>query len=328
MNVLITGGLGVNGSWVTRKLIERGFRPVVLDLRPDFSLVGESLVDRMDFIAGDIADAEMIGRVMTEKKIGSIVHMAAAVGHGAVDRDPKRTFDLNTYATVKLLEEARRAGVKRFIFASSRAVYGAISGDHGHPDYVPIGEDYPLRPRTLYDSCKVSSEAVGRAYAQAFDMVFISLRFATIYGPGKTLRHNTYGIVSRIIEGPLSGQAVTIERGGDQRDDLIFASDAAEGVVLALLAESPRFNEYNISTGMLHSLNDVADAVKKHVRNASISIGGGLNFFGDGPNYSGLLDNSRAVEDLGFRPNRNLENTIEQYYESMRQLRLAPFSEP
>jgi UDP-glucose 4-epimerase len=326
MNVLVTGGLGVNGSWVTRKLVERGLRPVVLDLRADFSLLGTDLVNRIQFIECDIGDVERISQIMGAERIDSVVHMAAAVGHGVVDPDPKRTFDLNTYATVKLLEASKLARVKRLVFTSSRAVYGAISGEHAHPTYMPVDEDFPLRPRTLYDSCKVASEAIGRAYAAAGDMTFASLRFATIYGPGKTLRHNAFGVVSRIIEQPINGKAVSIERGGDQRDDLIFAEDAAEGVVLTLLSERLGYSEYNISTGTLHSLSDVAEAVKKHVPSAEISIGAGLNFFGDGPNYSCLLDNRRAVEDLGFRPEASLDVTIGRYYEAMQALSLPPFN--
>ncbi len=325
MNVLVTGGLGVNGSWVTRKLVERGMRPLVLDLRPDFSLLGEDLVDRIEFVQGDIGDAELIAKSLADWRVDAVVHMAAAVGHGAVDPNPKRTFDLNTYATVKLLEASRLAGVKRFVFTSSRAVYGAIAGENASPTYAPIDEDHPLRPHTLYDSCKVSSESVGRAYAAAFGMVFVALRFSTIYGPGKTLRHNTFGVVSRIIEGAASGQRVVIERGGDQKDDFIYADDAAEGVVLALLNERVLHSEYNISTGALHSLHDVAHAVKKHFPKASIQIGPGLNFFGDGPNYSGLLSNRRATEDLGLRAQADLDNTITRYYDAMRRLRLSPF---
>jgi UDP-glucose 4-epimerase len=153
----------------------------------------------------------------------------------------------------------------------------------------------------------------------------VSLRFATIYGPGKTLRHNAYGVVSRIIEGAARNEPVVIARGGEQKDDLIFAEDAAEGVVLALLADSLRHDEYNISTSVLHSLPEIAAAVREHFPRASIEIGPGLNFFGEGPNYSALLSNERACSDLGFRPNTDVAASVARYYEVMRRLRLAPF---
>lgn len=325
MNVLLTGGLGVNGSFVTRKLVDRGLRPLVVDRRPDFSLLGHSYVDRIDFVEGSIDDAALVASLLAGRQVNAVIHMAAAVGHGAVDREPRKTFDLNAYATVKLLDEARRAGVSRFVFTSSRAVYGGSEGAHAAPTYSPISEDHPTRPQTLYDACKVTSESAGRAFAAAYGMEFVSLRFATIYGPGKTVRHNSFGVVSRIIEGPLHGDSVEIKRGGEQRDDLIFASDAAEGVVLALLRKGPLRSEYNISTGVLHCLGDVADAVRRQVPGADIEIGPGLNFFGDGPNYSGLLDNRRARDDLGFKPSTDLAACIEQYYRTMREIGLPPF---
>lgn len=325
MNVLITGGLGVNGSWVTSKLVQRGLRPVVLDMRPDFSLLSPELTDRIEFVAGDMTDATMVRELLTSRKIEAVVHMAAAVGHSVIDPEPKRTFDLNTYATVNLLEASRHAGVRRFVFASSRAVYGETRGDHLSPTYAPIDEDQPLRPRTLYDSCKVSSESVVRAYGEAYGMRCVSLRYATIYGPGKTLRHNAYGTVSRLIEGAANGIPVHIERGGDQLDDLIFAEDAAEGTVLALFAENLQHSEYNISTGVLHSLNDVAEAVREHFPKVEISIGPGLNFLGNGPNYSALLSNERARRDLGYSPSGDMRSCIDRYYAAMRQLCLPPF---
>lgn len=327
MNVLITGGLGVNGSWVTRKLVDRGLRPIVVDRRADFSLLGGACAAGIDFVEGDIDDAVLMGALMRERKVNAVIHMAAVIGHGAVDREPRQTFDLNAYATVKLLDEARKTGVSRFVFTSSRAVYGGSEGAHAAPTYAPIFEDHPTRPQALYDVCKVTCEGVGRAFAAAYGMEFISLRFATIYGPGKTLRHKSFGVVSRIIEGPLHGDVVEIERGGDQRDDLIFAGDAADGIVLTLFAKGPLHSEYNISTGVLHSLGDVASVVRKQLPAADIRIGPGLNYFGDGPNYAGLLDNSRARKDLNFKPSTDLSHCIEQYYRAMREIRLPPFQQ-
>lgn len=324
MRPLVTGGLGVNGAWVTRKLVGLGIRPVVIDLRRDFSLIGPSVAEAIEFVQGDVGDTALVGAILASRGIDSIVHMAALTGHGAVDPDPKRTFDLNAYAAVGLLEAARLAGVRRFVFTSSRAVYGEITGRHAAPHYAPIAEDHPLRPRTLYDVCKVTSEGVGRAFAASFGMSFVSLRFATIFGPGKTLRHKGFGVVSRIIENPLAGQPVHIARGGDQKDDFIYAEDAAQGVVDALLADAPRHAEYNISTGRLHTLGDVAAAVRRRLPDADIRIGPGLNIFGEGPNYSGLLDPSRAEADLGFRADADMQSLVDRYIRAMRDLGLAP----
>src|SRR5690606_22436361 len=104
-------------------------------------------------------------------------------------------------------------------------------------------------PTKMYDLMKVVSEGLGKSFSEAFGIEFVALRFATIFGPGKTVRHKNFSLLSRIVEEPVQGRAVVIDRGGDQRDDIIFAEDAARGVVAALVADRLQFSEYNISTG-------------------------------------------------------------------------------
>ncbi|MBL0418903.1 NAD(P)-dependent oxidoreductase [Ramlibacter sp. AW1] len=322
MNVLITGGLGVNGSWVTRKLVERGLRPVVLDNRADTSLIGPECARAVTIVEGDLTDPALLRRVLAEQAIERVVHLAALIGH---PDDPGAVFAVNAQATVHLLEAARQAGVRRFVFSSSRAAYGAIEGEHAHPTYRPIAEDHPLRPVHVYDVCKVASESMGRCYASQFGMEFVALRFATIFGPGKTLRHKNFSILSRIIEEPLHGRPVRIPRGGDQRDDMIYADDVAEAIVLALLHPKPRYTEYNISHARATTLHDLADAVRRQVPRADIEIAGGLDYIGSGVNYAGILDNTRARADLGFEPRFSLDSAVADYIRQMKSLRLPPF---
>lgn len=322
MNVLITGGLGVNGSWVTKDLAARGLRPTVLDNRADFSLVGATLRDAIDFEEADLRDQDRLERLFQDRQFDAVIHMAAAVGHQAIDPDPKFSFDVNMAATAALLEIACRHKVKRFIYTSSRAVYGDIDDDSAHPTYAPIKEDRPLRPPKVYDLCKMACEGMGREFSATFGIEFVALRFGTIFGPGKTLRHRSFGILSSIIEKPALGEKVVIEKGGDQKDDMIFAADAAAGIVAALFCEKPKHHEYNISTGVGHTLGNVADAVRRHYPDAEIEIGPGFNYFGIGPNYSSILDNSRAQTDFGFTANHDLNQSVAKYYATMKELEL------
>lgn len=322
MKILVTGGLGVNGSWVTKKLADRGLVPVVLDTRADFSLIGHDYARRIVFVQGDVSDDTLIAKVLKDHRIERIVHLAAMVGH---PDDPAGVFRVNALATVSLLEAARAAGIKRFVFTSSRAVYGALEGRNAHPTYEPITEDHPLRPVHVYDVCKVSSEGMGRCYAQQFGIEFVALRFATIFGPGKTVRHKKFAILSRIIESPLAGEVVRIAQGGEQRDDMIYADDVAEAVVVATLHAGPLRTEYNISHARGFTLHELADAVRKHVPGADIRIGPGLDYIGSGVNYAGLLDNRRVRADLGFAPRFDLDAAVHDYIHKMRLLRLPPF---
>jgi UDP-glucose 4-epimerase len=319
MRVLVTGGLGVNGAWVSRELVDQGHEVVVADNRLDLSLLGEEYAARLRLEEVDICSHADVDRLFSEPNPDCVVHMAAAVGHEDRDPAPARTFRINAEASVTLMEKAAAAGVKRFVFASSRAVYGGLEGDHAHPTYRQVDETTPTRPESTYDLCKVVSEEFGKAFAAATSMEFAALRFATIFGPGKLRRHGRFGALSRLIEAPYRGEPVEIVCGGDQSDDLIYAEEAARGVVAAVTAPNLMHPVYNISTGVPHTLRDVALVVKRFLPDARIAIGGGLNYLGTSTNYSGVLDPGRARRDLGFEAVSDLTTVIGRYYRRLKE---------
>jgi UDP-glucose 4-epimerase len=322
MNILLTGGLGVNGAWVTRKLVERGYRPVVLENRIDTSLVGDGIAGQIDLVEADITDLDALLRIFKQYKIQRVVHMAALIT--GIQIELLKGFEVNATGTVKVLEAASKAGVERFVYTSSRAAYGHIDGPNAHPTYEPITEDHPQRPFLVYDVCKVASEGMGRNYARMRGLQFVALRFAQIYGPGKLQRHGPYGLFSQLVESPLAGKPVKIPRGGDQRDDVIYVDDIAEAIVLAVLHPRLAYDAYNISRGVGTTLHDFADAVRKVVPDAQIEIGGGLDYHGLGASYCGVMDNTRARSDLGFESKFDLDRGVAHYVETMRRLHLAP----
>jgi UDP-glucose 4-epimerase len=313
MHVLVTGGLGVNGSRVTRKLIERGHHPVVIDQRPDFSLVGGRFAARMHFVDGDFTAPETLHRALQFGVPDVIIHMAAIVG--AAEDNPPETVRINVLGTATLLDFARQHKIRRFVYTSSRAVYGAMQGRNAPPQYWPKTEEDPCNPVRVYDVTKYAAEGIGRNYARLYGLQFVALRFATIFGPGKTQRHGGYAVISRIIEGGLRGEPVRIPQGGAQRDDMIYVDDAAEAVLHAAEHRAPAHTEYNISTGIGLSLLDVAAAVKRLAGASDIVIGPGLDPMDLGVNYSGVLDNGRARRDLGFTPRFTLSRAVEDYAE-------------
>lgn len=322
MNVLITGGLGVNGAWVTRKLIERGLCPVVFEKRVDLSLLGETRAREAIIVEGDVTDLEAMLRAFRQHRIQRVVHMAAVIG--GMQAEPLAGFEVNALGTVRLLEAACAAGVERVVYTSSRAAYGHIDGAAAHPYYEPITEDHPQRPKRVYDVCKVAAEGMGRNYAESRGIQFHALRFAQIFGPGKLSRHESLGIMSRLVENPLAGRPVRIPRGGDQKDDVIYVDDAAEAIVLATLHAGPRYDAYNISRNLGTTLHDFADAVRAVVPDADIAIGPGLDYHDIGVCYHGVMDNTRARQDLGFEPRYDLARGVAHYVAAMRELGLAP----
>lgn len=320
MTVLVTGGLGVNGAWVTRKLLGSGAAVVVVDHQTDRSLLGTTVAP-IQILQIDIQDNDAMRHLLSEHKVQCIVHMAALIS--GLDANPLAGFQVNALSTVQLLDAALSAGVKRFVYTSSRAVYGNIKGEHAYPAYTPITEDHCLAAENVYDVTKLAGELMGRSFAK-LGLEFVALRFATIFGPGKLARHGAMGIYSRLIENAMAGAPIEIARGGEERDDVLYVDDVAQACVLAATHPRPNYNAYNISRGVGTTLRDFANELTRQLPRTDVSIGPGLNYFGTEVNYSGVLDNSRAVRDLKFTPQFDLAAGIADYIAKMSELRLSP----
>jgi UDP-glucose 4-epimerase len=310
MRVLVTGGLGVNGSWVTRRLLERGHEPVVFDFRPDTALV-EDIAGEIEIVEGDVRELPQLEHAISTRRIDRIIHMAAML-HGIQDA-PYEGFAVNGLGPVNVLEAAVRAGIHRVVYASSRAVYGGAVGEHAHPTYRPFREDSPVRPRFIYETLKVASEGMGRNYSEVHGIDFVALRFAHIVGPGKGSWSSGHSVCSRMIDESIAGRRVIVEQGREQRDDIIYAADMADGVVLATESDLPGYRVYNISRGVATTLEELADAIRRAIPDADISIGPGLNYMNAPEQWYGPLDNSLAREELGFDPRFDIDGMVGDY---------------
>jgi len=320
MKVLVTGGLGVNGAFVTRELVTKGHSVVVVDRQEDRSLLGAASGD-IELQNMDILDRDAMSGLIARGKIEAVIHMAALIS--GLQEDPLKGFLVNGLGAVQLMEIAHKAGARRFVYTSSRAVYGDITGAHAYPTYLPIGEDHPLSAKSVYDVTKLSGELMGRNFAK-LGIEFVALRFATIFGPGKLVRHGPMGILSRIIENGMLGVPLEIAQGGEERDDIIYVGDVGRACVAAVEHPKPRFDAYNISSGIGVTLREFAEAARTHVPNIDFRIGPGLDFFNAGVRYAGILDNSRARFDLGFEPEFGIESGVAAYLTVMDQLGISP----
>jgi len=321
MRILVTGGLGVNGAVVTRQLIERGLRPLVTDYRADFSLV-PGLSDRFDFVEGDITDFGFVTRLLGGEKIDAIIHLAAYISPD-MDSEPFRSFVINTQGTAYLLEAAHKAGIRRFVTASSRAVYGAVPDNVGAADYRPIDEEYPKRPIKAYDVTKLAAEQLGQVYRAVFGLEFAAMRFAGIYGPGKQARHGKMSLRSRIVEDPAEGRPVTLAGGGAQLDDMIYVEDAAAALVEAALAARLDHGAYNIASGIGQTLKQYAAAVKAAIPEAEIEVGPGGNPLGFDVNRAAIFHVTRAKRDFGFEARYDLMAGVADYVSRLRRMKTA-----
>ena len=183
MKILVTGGAGYIGSGLVSQLIGSGHQVRVVD-----SLLhgGESLFHvwaspHFEFIHGDVRDAEMMRRAVDG--VDAVVHLAAIVGDPACARDPEASRAVNLDASMQLIELSRRAGVGRFIFASTCSNYGKMSDPNKYLD-----EESPLQPVSLYAETKVAVERAILASSDTDGWCPTLLRFATVFGLSPRMR--------------------------------------------------------------------------------------------------------------------------------------------
>lgn len=320
MAYLITGGAGALGSAIARNLVNRGETPIVLDIEEDYTLVAD-IKANIIFIQGDAASAELLNTIVERYKVQCIIHTAALLSAS----DPKTMISVNTRATENILWAAIDGRIKRVVNISSKAVYNAVAGEYGHPHYKPIKESYEHdKPMGFYGVTKNYGEMLGNEFSNRYGLEFVSLRFSTMYGPGRLLKnpHSPMVLPCRIIENAMLHKPFRWEFGGDQADDFIGYDDASEGVVQAALVppENLRRSVYNIGTGQGHTLIDFAAATKSIFPDFQYYIGPGLNHTGSlTPSYS-IYDIRAAMQDLGYQPQNDLVAGVHRYIETMNRL--------
>ena len=319
MRVLITGGMGVIGAEASRKFVREGHRPVLFSRHRDESLIRD-ILDKVDIELGSVLDRARITEVMKARGITHVVHTAAYISALSA-KYPAESVEINVMGTVNVLEAARAANVERVVYTSAKGVYGPLLGEYGAPTYKPVTEDHRKEPKRIYDSAKLMGENT-TLYWGTLGLDVVVLRFATTYGPGKTARHGNMGVTSQIVEVPASGQPFRLAQGGDEKDDFIYNKDSALGIYLAAVTKNLEHRVFNIGSGIGITLKDVARELHKHLPNAVIDIGPGLNFLGSPYPMHGVYDISRAERELGYRPEYDLARGIADYLESLARLKL------
>jgi UDP-glucose 4-epimerase len=310
--VMVTGGLGVQGSWVVRALLEADHGVIALDIRDDRSLVAD-VADEFEVVIGDCTDETWMADTLRRHGADIVVHLAAMLA-SACAADPRRAVAVNVEGTRAVLAAASIAGVRRVVFASSVAVYAGFTGRHGHPRYEPVPESHvraPLPLTRVYGATKIAGEELGLHYHESHGLEFVGVRFSHIVGPSMDVRHSVRNPPAEIVEAAIAGKPLRVA-GGDQRADMLYVKDLARGVVCGATAAGAPSGVYNIGSGRLATLHDVAAVTRELVPDADIAIEPGLDFLGLGPLYP-LLDISHAGEHLGYTPRYDVRGLVADY---------------
>jgi UDP-glucose 4-epimerase len=249
MRVLITGGAGFVGSHIADACLDRGYDTYVLD---NLSTGRKrNLSPKAELIQADIATADL-ETILSKIKPEIIFHQAAQVSVPLSIKQPLQDQQVNIQGTIKLLEAARMANVRKVIYASSAAVYG-------NPVYLPVDEKHPIQPISFYGISKYVPELYLKTYMDLYQLPFTALRYANIYGP-RQVAHGEGGVVAIFTDRILRGEAITIQGDGEQTRDFIYISDIVEANLAAI--ERGDGGIYNIGTGVQTSINQLAQALE------------------------------------------------------------------
>ncbi len=301
--ILVTGGAGYIGSHVVKQLTARGARVIVLDnLSTGFreSVIGGELVE------GDTGDMTLVRRILEEYGIRSVLHFAAHIVVPESVADPMKYYGNNTCNTRNLLACCAEAGVERFIFSSTAAVYGI-------PEEIPIAEDTPVRPINPYGSSKLMSEWMLRDLGAASGLRYVILRYFNVAGAdpegriGQSTPEATHLI--KVACQVLTGRRARIEIFGTDYPtpdgtcirDYIHVDDLADAHLKALdyLAAGGDSTILNCGYGHGYSVREVLDAVQR-VSGAPLAMVESGRRPGDPP---ALTANSERIrQTLGWAP--------------------------
>jgi UDP-glucose 4-epimerase len=253
--VLVTGGAGFIGSHIAHALVRRGDQVRVLDNLSTGNLANLAEVrDRIEFIEADLNDADKVARAV--KGVDCIFHEAAIA---SVPRSIERPLDTNAACvtgTLALLDAARKAGVRRLVYAASSSAYG------NQPAASKRESDLPM-PISPYGAAKVAAEFYCQAFAAMGEIETVALRYFNVFGPRQDPNSEYSAVIPRFITLMLGGERPTVFGDGYQSRDFTFVGDVVEGNLRAADAAGVSGRVFNIATGNQVNLLELLAALNR-----------------------------------------------------------------
>jgi UDP-glucuronate 4-epimerase len=305
MNILVTGGAGFIGSNLCERLLNEGNNVWAFDDLNDFYPVSkkernlrelEAMGKPFKLIRGTLTDQRAVDGALDAAKFDQIVHLAARAGVRPSLEDPILYQEVNVTGTVRLLEAARKRGVKKVTIASSSSVYGVNSK-------VPFSESDPIfNPISPYAASKLACEALGHVYHHIYGMDIAMLRFFTVYGP----RQRPDLAICKFTERIHKGLAIPVFGDGSTSRDYTFVTDIVEGI-LACTRYAFGYEVFNLGNHDGVKLSYLIELIEKAVGKKAIIDRQPIQP-GDVPLT--CADIGKAQRMLGYEPKVKIEQGI------------------
>jgi UDP-glucose 4-epimerase len=291
LNILVTGGAGFIASHITDAYIAAGHTVVIVD---DLSGgVLENINPKAKFYQLDIR-SEKLGEVFQNEKIDIVNHHAAQM-------------EVNVLGGLNIFEQARKYGVKKFIFSSTG---GAI---YGEQYYFPADEEHPIRPLSPYGITKLCTEKYLFYYDAVYGIPYVILRYANVYGPRQN-PHGEAGVVAIFCSKMLKGEQPVINGDGKQTRDYTFVGDVVKANLLALSYNGSAI--FNIGTGVENDVNKLFFELRKHLHPTCLERHAPAKA---GEQQRSVISSKKIERELGWRPLVQLDEGLQLTAEYFKQ---------
>jgi UDP-glucose 4-epimerase len=306
-SALVTGGAGFIGSHLVEGLLERGWRVRVLD---DFSTgFVENLAavrERVELLRGDVRDAGLLARAVEDAEV--VFHQAAIPSVPRSVEEPYETHDVNLNGTVRLLEAARDAGVRRVVFAASAAIYG-------ESEVLPKLEDMPPAPASPYALQKYAGECYCAFFSRFQGLETAALRYFNVYGPRQSPSSAYASVIPLFVRACLESEMARIDGDGEQTRDFVFVGDVVRANLLAADAPGISGTTMNVASGRSTSVNELLATIQDI---SGIHVPPKHSEARAGDVRHSRADIGRARRLLGFEPRTTLQEGLRDTVEHSR----------
>jgi nucleoside-diphosphate-sugar epimerase len=302
--ILVTGGAGFIGSHIVDKLMEKGFEVTVfdnLDTGHIENIEPHQGKEDFHFIKGDIRDLDLIKKTL--KDVDVVFHEAALASVTLSVQNPILSNDINVTGTLNLLKASSDLGVKRFIYASSAAVYGDTKTPEKREDMI-------TNPRSPYGISKLAAENYVKIFHKLYGLETVSLRYFNVYGPRQRfdLQCAYGGVITIFTNRLLRNMPPIIFGDGEQTRDFVYIGDVVEANMLALDRKNAAGEALNIGTGLSVSVNQIAKILKDIMNKHKLK-----NVHADprpAEGRHGYANISKAEKILGFHPKVSIKDGL------------------
>jgi nucleoside-diphosphate-sugar epimerase len=310
MNILVTGGLGLIGHNVVKRLQDQGHLVSIMDTKTNYGIIPQDEIDylmdeRRKKIAEDsyiydrdICDDSAVDHVFNVEQPEIVIHMASFPRQKVVNANPAWGSRVMSEGLLNLLEASNKYEVRKFIYISSSMVYGNFTDD--------VTEDYDCKPQGQYGILKFAGEWLVKDYTRRTNLVHTIIRPSAVYGELDVEDR----VIAKFMLTAMRGGTLNVN-GANETLDFTYVEDAADGIVGAALSDNTENKTYNITKSHSRTLLDAANLAVKCAGKGIINV---RDKDTDFPSR-GALNIDAARKDFGYDPKVDVEEGFQKYYE-------------